>query len=278
LDGVNAVNKLIANLGSAVTGVLHGFDRLRFSGTQRLLANAAGLGKYLSYTGVLLKEFKGWAQELTEKIRWASEGVMADAGRPNLYLGHSSASKEEWAESIRRRDRIKSGPVCLLRAVEPIWSYEIYRNRASGHLELQPRLRKCLHLYHYWVDEEVGMMHVRLATWLPFGIKLCINGREWLCRELDKGGVGYQRRDNCLVKVSNPQRAQEVLDEQLRTDWPVFLDRVVSRSHATGEQAAGILLVAGAERVGQRCDVPGHYLIETGVSQAGESGNPRHVL
>lgn len=230
------MNSLIARLGSAVTGTLHGFDRLRFAGTQRLLANAAGLGAYLSHAGVLLKEFKGWAMELTEKIRWASEGVMVDAGRPNLYVGNSSGSKEELAESIRRRDRIRSGPVCLLRAVEPIWSYEIYRNRASGHLELQPRLRKCLHLYHYWADEEVGMMHVRLATWLPFGVKLCINGREWLCRELDKAGIRYRRRDNCLVKVWDLQEAQEALSRQLKTDWPAFLGRVVKRSHPAWEE------------------------------------------
>lgn len=231
------MDSFLSRLGDRVTGVLHGFDRLRFVGTQRMLANAGGMQAFLASARVLLKDFGQWSEALTARIRQACEQVMVDAGRPNLYLNDSSTSKEQLAESIRLRDRIKSGPVCQLRAVEAIWSYEIHRDRARKHLVLEPRLRKCLHLYHYWVDEQVGMMHVRIPTWLPFGIKLCINGREWLCRELDKGGIGYQRRDNCLVKVSNLKRAQEMLDEQLKTDWPAFLDRVVSRSHPAWKEA-----------------------------------------
>jgi hypothetical protein len=225
------LNSFISRLGGRVTGVLHGFDRLRFAGTQRLLANAAGLGAYLAQVGVLLKDFAGWAEVLTARVRAASEAVMRDAGRPLVYLSRSSDSKEQIAESIRRGDRVETGPVCQLSAVEPIWSYEIRRDRAGKRLVLEPRHRKCLHLYHYWADEQVGMMHVRVPTWLPFGVKLCLNGREWLCRELDKAGVGYDRRDNCLVRVSDPAKAQAALDAQLKTDWPALLGRLVGRSH-----------------------------------------------
>jgi hypothetical protein len=237
LHGGNAVNSFLSALGNRVTGILHGFDRLRFIGTQRMLANAGGMQAFLAGARVRLKDFGQWSEQLSVRIRQACEAVMVEAGRPNLYLNSSSISKEQLAESIRLRDRIKSGPVCQLRAVEVIWSYEIHRDRARKQLVLEPRLRKCLHLYHYWVDEQVGMMHVRIPTWLPFGIKLCINGREWLCRELDKGGIGYERRDNCLVKVSNLTAAQEVLDEQMKTDWPAFLERVVKRSHPAWNEA-----------------------------------------
>lgn len=225
------MNSFISRLGGRVTGALHGFDRLRFAGTQRLLANAAGLGAYLAHAGILLKDFAGWAEGLTARVRAASEAVMRDAGRPLVYLSRSSDSKERVAESIRRRDGVETGPVCLLSAVEPIWSYEVRRDRAGRRLVLEPRHRKCLHLYHYWVDEQVGMMHVRVPTWLPFGVKLCLNGREWLCRELDKAGVGYDRRDNCLARVSDAAGAQAALDGQLKTDWPALLGRLVARSH-----------------------------------------------
>jgi hypothetical protein len=231
------MNPFISRLGSRVIGVLHGFDRLRFAGTQRLLANSAGLGAFLAHIGVLLKDFGTWTERLTAEIRSASEAVMRDAGRPLKYLNDSSQSKEQLAESIRTRDKIEVGPVCLISAVETIWSYEIHRDRPSKHLVLEPRLRKCLHLYHYWVDEQVGMMHVRIPTWLPFGVKLCMNGREWLCRELDRAGIGYVRRDNCLTRVSDLPRAQQLLEEQLKTDWPAVLDRVVDRSHPAWKTA-----------------------------------------
>ena len=36
-------------------------------------------------------------------------------------------------------------------------------------------------------------MHVRLQTWFPFQIQIYINGREWLAKQLDCKGIGYQR-------------------------------------------------------------------------------------
>jgi len=53
---------------SEVKGVLSGFDRVRFRGTLRLIANLRGLSRWLSHHGVLLKSFKEFAMGLTETI------------------------------------------------------------------------------------------------------------------------------------------------------------------------------------------------------------------
>ncbi len=37
-------------------------------------------------------------------------------------------------------------------------------------------------------------MHVRLQTWLPMTIQVCINGREYLARRMDKAGMRYEKR------------------------------------------------------------------------------------
>ena len=207
-----------------VMGVLHGFDRMLFRGTQRLLATARGLMNYLWSIQVPLKEFGQWSEQLTQEMRAASEQVMIDADRPRRYLNDASASKEDLARQIALDDGIDHGPVCLLSSVEPCWSYELVRDRAHKKLVLMPRYRKCLHLYHYHLHEELGLMHVRLQTWLPFGVRVYINGREWLCRALLREGIGFERRENCLASVSDVGRAQEVLDGQLRTNWPRLLD------------------------------------------------------
>jgi hypothetical protein len=60
-------------------------------------------------------------------------------------------------------------------------------------LEIVHRLRKCLHFYFYFLDPEFGFMHVRLQSWLPFTIQIYIKGHEWLCRQLDRRGIGYRR-------------------------------------------------------------------------------------
>ncbi len=209
-----------------VIGSLSGFDRLLFRGTQRMLANVCGLMNYLWSIQVLLKDFGKWSEDLTQRLRSGSEQVMVDAGRPCRYLNNPAVSKEELAREMARRDGIKSGPICLLSAVEPCWSYELVKDRSSKKLVLQPRYRKCLHLYHYQMHERFGLMHVRLQTWLPFGVRVCLNGREWLCRELDRARIGYERGDNCLVQVSDPLKAQRALDRQLTQNWAQLLDGV----------------------------------------------------
>jgi hypothetical protein len=225
------VNEFVRRHAGCVTGCLSGFDRLLLRGTIRLLANAAGLMRYLWAARVLLKDFGEWSAALTAQVREASEGVMREAGRPVVYLNDPSASKEDLAREVARRDGVERGPVCLLSAVEPCWSFEVRRDRASKRLVLEPRYRKCLHLYHYWADEQVGLTHVRVQTWLPLGVRVCLNGREWLCRQLDREGIGYDRRENCLVRVGDARRAQALLDAQLRTDWPALLDRLADRAH-----------------------------------------------
>ena len=41
-----------------------------------------------------------------------------------------------------REGRLRDGLVCVLTCVEPCWSFEIHRNRATQKLELQPRRRQ----------------------------------------------------------------------------------------------------------------------------------------
>ena len=234
------MDEFVQRFAGRVTGCLSGFDRVLFRGTHRLLAHVGGLMSCLWAWRVRLKDFGAWADGLTADVRAASERAMADAGRPVVYLPGPSASKEDLARRIAARDGVTAGPVCLLKAVEPCQTYDLHRDRANRKLELVPRRRQCLHYYHYRVDPGVGLMHVRLQTWLPFGLRVCLNGREWLCRQLDAAGVGYVRRDNCLTAVADAAEAQRLLDGQLRTDWPGWLAGVTAAAHPG--LAAGLVL------------------------------------
>jgi hypothetical protein len=93
------------------------------------------------------------------------------------------------ARRIAAEDGITRGPVCVLTYVEPCRSFQIYRNRDTKHLELQPRDRKCLFLYHYAVHPVFGFLNARIQTWFPFSIQICLNGREWLAHQMDAVGT-----------------------------------------------------------------------------------------
>jgi hypothetical protein len=102
----------------------------------------------------------------------------------------------------------------------------VHRNGETKHLDLVQRSRKCLFVYQYWLDPELGWMNARIQTWFPFSVQICLNGREWLARQMAKEGLAYRKRDNCIVWVENWRRAQELLDQQLHTHWPELLKRI----------------------------------------------------
>jgi len=222
----DAVKRFLQRHAERITGVLSGFDRLVLRGTLRRLAFPEGLKGFLAHRNVLLKGFGPFALALTERLKEASLAPARQLGRPVHYLSSSRTSKEDMARNILAQDPLAEGLVCVLKCVEPCRSYEIYRNRDTKRLELLPRLRKGLFLYHYFVDPVFGFLNARIQTWLPFNVQICLNGREWLARQMDAAGLAYRRRDNAFVWIEDFERAQALADQQLRLAWPAALDRI----------------------------------------------------
>jgi hypothetical protein len=181
---------------------------------------------FLLEAGVLLKDFGSYVEQTTKQLREACYEAAERLQRPILYLQSSQDSKEKIAKKIAERDGVNKGLICLLKCVEPCRSYEIHRDRQRQRLILEPRQRKCLHIYRYWIDETFGFMSARVQTWFPFGLQVCVNGREWLARRLDRLAVSYQRRENCFLSLDDWQVAQKELDQQVLFDWPRALGSV----------------------------------------------------
>jgi hypothetical protein len=107
--------------------------------------------------------------------------------------------KDELVKSIAEADGITQGIVCLISAVETCWSFQVRKHHATGKLDLFRRARKCLHHYLYLIDDEFGLLHVRIQGSIPYECQIYINGREWLARQLEKAGIGYARWDDSLL-------------------------------------------------------------------------------
>jgi hypothetical protein len=221
----------LSKFGNKITGFLSGFDRLRFHGTLRMLFQPDILELYLLRQGVLMKDFKAHAVELTARVKQLAFDAAKAANRPVRYLRSAAESKEELARAIARRDHIDQGLIALFSAVEPCTSYVVRGNRETKKLELVLQTSRCTHLYHYFQHPECGLLHVRVQTWYPFTVDVCLNGREWLARQMDRAGLDYDQRGNCFVRVADPIRAQRLLDAQLRTDWPKRLDGLLAQAH-----------------------------------------------
>jgi len=230
-DGVP--NPFIQKHQADVIGVLHGFDRLRLSGTFRALYHPPVMEKYIQKAGFLLKDFKELVLQTTGKIKTATQQLAEHAGRPLLYLSSSQVRKEQFAREIAQRDNITSGLIAILSCVEPCRTYTVGGNRQTKRLEVQLGLGKCLHYYFYHFHPLFGFMHVRLQTWFPFLIHICLNGRNWLAQQMTRLGMRYQQQDNCFTWIEEVEKAQRLLDEQLNTRWTVELEKLVLENHPT---------------------------------------------
>ena len=220
-------SRFIQRFGEKITGVLSGFDRLVLRGSMRAIVTVEGLKRLLWHKHVLLKDFGSWTQAMTEQLKDASCRAAREQNRPIVYLPSADTDKDEVARQIAAKDGITGGLVAVLTCVEPCMSFEIYRNRDQKKLEPVYRRRKCLVLYHYWIDEQFGWMNGRIQSWLPFPIQICLNGREWLARMMDANGIRYKRDDNCFPWIEDIGQAQRLMKRQLRIGWPKALARVL---------------------------------------------------
>ncbi len=124
------------------------------------------------------------------------------------------------------RTRSKSTPINSQRntsglstTCSPCQTYSLRRDRESKRLVLTPALRKCLFLYFYFVDREFGLMHVRLQTWLPMSIQVCLNGREYLARRLDKVAMVMAAASLVSNKINTAFVERQNRTDRNRNGW-----------------------------------------------------------
>jgi hypothetical protein len=224
-------SSFVTQHSESVIGVLSGFDRVRLQASLRLLYQPKMMLCYLSKVSVLLKDFSAFVTHWTDRVRLAAHQLAEQNGRPLIYLQSSSERKEALARDLARRDSIQSGLIGIWSCVEPCLTYFIKRNRDRKLLELRLEPGKCLHYYFYYQHPVLGFMHLRLQTWFPFRVNLCLNGRHWLARQMDAAGLNYLQRENCFTWIEDLPEAQALAQQQLQYHWPSLLDPLLQQCH-----------------------------------------------
>ena len=204
--------KLVELYKNKIMGAISGLDRIRFRGTLRWLANQSGLRVFMSHRHILLKDFSGWVESLTSMIRQSCEAAANQLGIETMYLNRSNIDKEKIAREIAQSKGIEEGSICMFSAVEPCIAPMVKGNKKQKKLELVMAQRKCIFIYHYFNDPVFGFGHVRIQSWVPFNVFICLNGRHWLEKQLLKNGIGYIKDGNCFPCIEDIEKAQNLLD------------------------------------------------------------------
>jgi hypothetical protein len=69
------------------------------------------------------------------------------------------------------------------------------------------------HYYFYCVDRDFGPFFLKFCSYFPYTAKLCINGHEYLKRQLALAGIPFEALDNGLRSCADPARAQAICDD-----------------------------------------------------------------
>ena len=69
--------------------------------------------------------------------------------------------------------------------------------------------------YVYAVDRDFGPFFLKFCSYFPYNAKLCINGHEWLKRQLALRDIGYEALDNGILSCEDPKRAQALCERSV---------------------------------------------------------------
>jgi hypothetical protein len=223
------MKSFLSRFGSLVLFVLSGFDRLRLCGESRLLNHAGGVESYLWQRQIPFKHFPEHAQDLTDRFCQRSKADALAQGVPFAYLNSPDIDKEAKALELNQGSP-RLGRIALLTCLESCSVYRLRKNQ-RGLIEPRKEPGRCVHYYHYFQHERFGLCYVRIQSWFPFAVRIGLNGRQWLYRQLEQRGISFRRQGNLLCDVADPREAQALLKAQRRVNWPMLLQELVAPIH-----------------------------------------------
>lgn len=66
------------------------------------------------------------------------------------------------------------------------------------------------HYYIYAVDADFGPFFLKFCSYFPYNAKLCLNGHEYLKRQLTKERIAFEALDNGILSCADPVRMQAI--------------------------------------------------------------------
>jgi hypothetical protein len=217
------MERFVKRHASRILGSISGFDRLLFRGVLRSICYVQGLDYFMANQRVGFKDFRGFVEKFSTRIKRRAEELARQAGRPFEYLPSAQASKEARVRKIQEEKPVEEGLICVLSCIEPCETFTVQRDRERQRLRLIARHSKCLHLYFYLMHRDFGLIHIRLQTWLPLTLQVCVNGREWLAREMQRERIDYEQQGNVFTQIADLPRAQGLLDRLVNLSWAPIL-------------------------------------------------------
>lgn len=84
------------------------------------------------------------------------------------------------------------------------------------------------HYYFYCVDKDFGPFFIKFCSYFPYTGRLCLNGNEYLKRQLENKGIPFESLDNGLKSCADPHQAQQIADDMSVEKIDQFIQKWLS--------------------------------------------------
>lgn len=220
---MSTVWRFLTKFASLLVCTLHCFDRVIFKG-HLAMASPRELERFIDYVLKVRRchFFKVLAPGYSDRLVEHARRFAQKAGRTYLYRT-GSFKKERWAEQLIREQRLEHGLVGILCTQETCPSFQLVPGDKRPRVISRPRVQRVL--YYYFLDPQLGLIHVRLQTWAPFTLQVYVNGHDWLAQQMVRLGLGFVQKHNAFTQLDDPAKAQRQADRFARLDWTQILGR-----------------------------------------------------
>jgi len=212
-----------------INGVISCYDRILLQGTLPGLCYADGMTKYLCDHNIRIFDYPKFAEPLGGQIRDNAVRLATEHGLKIEFVRSHKTRKEAIIEKVLKERGNHPGLVHILSAMEMCQSYKPWHDKQTHRTFLKPDQSKCLHYYFYFIDEELGLCHLRVPTWCPFRLQFYFNGHNHLASQLKSDGIEFTLRDNAFTQIADWHTAQELSDRLEVSRLHPRLDQLAAR-------------------------------------------------
>ena len=161
---------------------------------------------------VRIFDYPQFAATLRDRVREQAASLAAQAGVSIEHIAKSHIRKEAVVAKVIESRGDHPGLVHVISAMEACDAYKPWHDKQTHKTYIRADSGKCLHYYFYFMDDELGLIYLRVPTWAPFRLQFYCNGHSWLARRLTAEGIGFTAADNAFVRIDDWARAQELSD------------------------------------------------------------------
>jgi len=198
-----------------VTLEVEGIDRMYLNVYQPTLQTERGVAAFFRFHRGQPFASSALMEPISAAFIRQVEAFVTQHGIPLLTFAKKQR-KDDVAAEHRARFTGSEGVLFVGKAQEkvPVFRTEKRTNPATG--QKYPWIVKSTamvnQLYFYCVDEDFGPFFLKFGTYFPYNAKLCLNGHEYVKRQLTKEGIAFEALDNGVLSCANPKRLQQLCD------------------------------------------------------------------